>query len=305
MAFPVSKITDSDKVSEIRSKYNEMIDTFTNFSFEDDDLQFTGAFYQSEERITLNKDETQNGSIGKLPGIEVERGTSTNQILIWDETSDKWQVGTESVLVSISLEGHLHDSDYYRNDEDIILGGNKIINGTGEDGIEIDNGNVTVTGNISGQNLEAKYSTTPTKMEVYNTYTDASNYERGFVKFESNVMKIGNEHSNGTLREMGFVQTGLMKFYSYQGTVNDDASFTLPVISNSAWGFVTVGSNVQYSMFTIASDGTVSLISASSECVANADTDSKFCIGTSVASPVVIKNRLGTNYNVNLMIFYN
>jgi len=305
MAFPVTKIQSSDKLNTVRTKYNEMIDTFENFSFEDSDLYFTGAIYQTEERVILNEGETQAGSIGKLPGIEIERGTATNQILIWDESTDTWKVGTESVLVNISLEGHLHDSDYYRNDEDIVLGGNKIINAEGEDGIEINSGNVTVTGNISGQNLEAKNSTTPTKMEVYNTYTDVSNYERGFVKFESNVMKIGNEHSNGTLREMGIVQTGLMKFYSYQATVNDDASFTLPAITNSAWGFVTVGSNVQSSMFTIAADGTASLISETVSIVANADTDDKFCIGTSVASPVIIKNRLGSNYNVNLMLFYN
>lgn len=305
MAFPVTKIQLTDKLSEIRNKYNEMIDAFVNISFEDGDLFYTGSINQTEEKILLNQSETQNGSIGKYPGIEIDRGTATNVILVWDETDDKWKIGTVGSLTALSLEGHLHDDDYYRKDENIILNDNKIINGIGEDGIAIDTGTLIVDENINAKNLQLQDSTNPTKIEFYNTYTNETNYERGFFKFESDIMKIGVEHMNGNIREMGIVQTGLMKFFSYQNIVNDDVSFTLPVISNSAFGWISIGNNLQYSMFMIAPDGTVSLISNSVDVVTNSDVDLKLCIGTSVASPVVIKNRLGGNYNVNLVMFYN
>lgn len=300
MAFPVVKLITSNKLDTLRPKINEIIDTFENFSFEDEDLFFTGSINQTEERLMVNQGETQAGSVGKLPGIEIDRGTETNQILIWNETTSQWVAGTESSQTALSLEGHLHNSDYHRNDEDIILDGNKIVNGESENGLLLDSGDAIIEGDIT-----LRDSTNPTNFYIFNTYTDASNYERGFLKFESDILKLGVEHQNGTLPEMGIVQTGLMKFFSYQGTVNDDVSFTLPVISNSAWGFVTIGSNVEYSMFTIASDGTVTLISESTNVVSNADTDSNLCIGTSVASPVIIKNRLGSNYNVNMIVFYN
>lgn len=40
--------------------------------------------------ITLNSDET--GTPSQNGGIEIERGTSTNQSLVWNETTDKWSV---------------------------------------------------------------------------------------------------------------------------------------------------------------------------------------------------------------------
>ena len=54
--------------------------------------------------IVLNSNEagtpTQNG------GIEVERGTAANKTLIWNETSDKWTVGSET-FVAGTFEGAL------------------------------------------------------------------------------------------------------------------------------------------------------------------------------------------------------
>jgi hypothetical protein len=54
--------------------------------------------------ILLNSDEvgvpSQNG------GIEIERGTSANKSLIWDETADKWTIGAET-FVATTFEGAL------------------------------------------------------------------------------------------------------------------------------------------------------------------------------------------------------
>ena len=48
---------------------------------------------------------------------------------------------------------------------------------------------------------------------LYNTYTDASNYERGFMRFVSNTLRIGTEKlGTGTARALEFQTNGLTRF---------------------------------------------------------------------------------------------
>jgi len=58
--------------------------------------------------IVLNSDVT--GSPSANAGIEVERGTSTNASVLWDETADKWKVGLVGSETEISVVGHGHTS---------------------------------------------------------------------------------------------------------------------------------------------------------------------------------------------------
>ena len=48
--------------------------------------------------ITLNSDET--GVPSQDAGIEIERGTSTNVSLLWDETNDRWTVGSGTFVAA-------------------------------------------------------------------------------------------------------------------------------------------------------------------------------------------------------------
>jgi hypothetical protein len=91
---------------------------------------------------------------------------------------------------------------------------------------------------------------------------------------------------------------------SFGGSILDEGTFTLPTITNGGWGRVIVGSDEERSDFSIASDGTVNLIHASSNVVANADTDGKVCIGTSVANPCIIKNRLGSTKVITVHFWF-
>ena len=50
----------------------------------------------ADNTIVLNSNET--GTPSQDGGIEVERGTSTNKSLVWDETNDKWTVGSETFV---------------------------------------------------------------------------------------------------------------------------------------------------------------------------------------------------------------
>ena len=54
--------------------------------------------------ITLNSDEA--GTPSQNGGIEIERGTSSNKTLVWNETDDKWTVGSET-FVAATFEGAL------------------------------------------------------------------------------------------------------------------------------------------------------------------------------------------------------
>src|SRR6056300_1079331 len=58
----------------------------------------------ADNTITLNSNET--GTPSQDGGIEIERGTSTNKTLIWNETTDKWTVGSET-FVAGTFEGAL------------------------------------------------------------------------------------------------------------------------------------------------------------------------------------------------------
>ena len=67
--------------------------------------------------IVLNSNAT--GSPSENSGIEIERGSATNKTLIWDESNDKWTVGSET-FVAATFEGSVtgtvssisnHDTD--------------------------------------------------------------------------------------------------------------------------------------------------------------------------------------------------
>lgn len=97
--------------------------------------------------------------------------------------------------------------------------------------------------------------------------------------------------------------------FQFKGDVTDDGTITMPFsIDYFAWGWIAVGSSTNldgHSMFFVDGNGDVTLISNSSNVVANADTDGKLCVGTSgTQEPLVIKNRLGASKHITLMIFY-
>ncbi len=98
---------------------------------------------------------------------------------------------------------------------------------------------------------------------------------------------------------------GTINSFTYQADVADDGIFTLPAITDSAWGFIQAGDNEEYAFFTIDNDGDVTLISNSANVVANVDTDGNLVLGTAATQePLQIRNRLGGVKNINLIIWY-
>ncbi|MFA5238278.1 MAG: hypothetical protein WC476_01045 [Phycisphaerae bacterium] len=78
------------------------------------DLQVTGTTTTinsevltiDDNVIVLNNNVT--GSPTENGGIEVERGTSDNAVLVWDESDDLWKAGISGSQAAISLLGHAH-----------------------------------------------------------------------------------------------------------------------------------------------------------------------------------------------------
>ena len=93
------------------------------------------ATVEIEDPILLLSNNT-SGSPSQNSGIEIKRGSSSNKTLIWNETTDKWTVGSET-FVAGTFEGNITGN----------VTGNVTGNTTG-----IHTGNVTgdVTGNVTG-----------------------------------------------------------------------------------------------------------------------------------------------------------
>lgn len=97
--------------------------------------------------------------------------------------------------------------------------------------------------------------------------------------------------------------------FQFIGDVADNGTIIMPFsVDYAAWGWIAIGTASTINdraMFFIKGDGNVSLISASANVVANADTDGKLCVGTAATQePLIIKNRLGASRHITLMVFY-
>ena len=62
---------------------------------------------------------------------------------------------------------------------------------------------LNTTDTVGFKNVSIRDGITPTGLTLTNTYTDASNYERGFIKWDANKLKIGTEAAGtGVVRDV-------------------------------------------------------------------------------------------------------
>lgn len=105
------------------------------------------------------------------------------------------------------------------------------------------------------------------------------------------------------------VKGDVINYWTSSSSVADDGTVTGPTITANYAGngrvIVSSGGVINESCeFEIDSTGTVYLIRGSGNIVANADIDGKFCLGTSVANPIIFKNRLGGSRNILISMNY-
>lgn len=90
--------TDSDD-----DNFGTVVNKKTRFK---DDVRFTGSVDFDDNILVLNKD--VSGTPSENAGLEIRRGTSTNAKLLWNETSDHWEIasgGTTGRILTVSDEG--------------------------------------------------------------------------------------------------------------------------------------------------------------------------------------------------------
>ncbi len=85
--------------------------------------------------------------------------------------------------------------------------------------------------------------------------------------------------------------------------VVDDGVITLKAVTSHGFGTVLVGTDVATrTQFFVDSTGTVTLLNNTVDVVANADTDTKLCIGTALPQePLQIKNRLAATKPITVI----
>lgn len=111
----------------------------------------------------------------------------------------------------------------------------------------------TVLNRDAAQTLAQRNSTNAQTFRVYNTFTDASNYERGKMEWASNVLRIGTEKAGtGTARALEFQTDGTTRLTIQ---ANGNASFSSDVFAGSS-AFLGFGSR---GGFRAASDGVIAV----------------------------------------------
>ena len=93
--------------------------------------------------------------------------------------------------------------------------------------------------------LAQRNGTNAQEFRLYNTYTDASNYERGFLKWDTNVLKIGTAKAGtGSARNLAFEIDGTIRLdygvsnsgaWSFVGSVSTNGSFTAGAGFSLGW----------------------------------------------------------------------
>ena len=92
-----------------------------------------------------------------------------------------------------------------------------------------------------------------------------------------------------------------MKIFTYQADdLADDGTVSLP---DATSGMVIVSCNAESFYGLVQADGTVALVSNSTNCAAT-DTDANLCIYDG-GTQAIVKNRLGATGEIRIMYFYN
>lgn len=85
--------------------------------------------------------------------------------------------------------------------------------------------------------IAQRNGTTAQEFRVYNTFTDASNYERGAMRWNANVLEFGSFNAGtGTARTIAFVHGGTQKAFMSAGTFGPVSNGALQLGSaNLGW----------------------------------------------------------------------
>jgi len=207
----------------------------------------------ADNTIVLNSNES--GTPSQDGGIEVERGTSTNKSLLWDETNDKWTVGSETFVaatVEAALTGNV-TGDLTGNVTGNTSGSSGSCTGNAAtattaaawtSGIDVSLvGAVTgsVTGVDGGSNISITTSSNHSHAtsEITSFNTEVSNVVQQSVTPAHVVSSSGTEYSNADWGNLTFA-TGTDGFENEPVRPTTYQDLALPDTTNTVdWGSLT------------------------------------------------------------------
>jgi len=125
----------------------------------------------------------------------------------------------------------------------------------------------------------------------------------GSIDVDVSIGPSGALFVQGDTKRISFQQTGTIQLFTYEGTVNDDAYFDLPD-AVAGIGMANFNEGAEYAIFSFTDAGAVTLISNSAN-VANSQSDGNYCIYDSGGTAVRIENKIGSNVNVKVFVWFN
>ena len=208
----------------------------------------------ADNTIVLNSNAT--GSATENGGIEIERGDDTNKTLLWNETSDKWTVGSET-FVAGTFEGALTGNVTGNVTGDVT--GDVTGNLTGDVTGDV-TGNLTgnVTGDVTGN------ADTATALATARTIGGVSFDGTANINLPG-VNTTGNQDTSGNAATATALETArTIAGQSFDGTANitiasTDLSNTSNITLNDATQTLTNKTLTSPVIATISNTGTLTL----------------------------------------------
>lgn len=188
----------------------------------------TNIFQVSDEIITLNAD--HSGSPTSNVGFEVNRGSSANVGLIWNESTDKWQFTNDgSTYYNIPTQAGTNAFSTIA-----VSGSNSVVADTTSDTLRIVAGNniVVTTDSVNKSiTIESKLSSTNGAIVEFNTVitanTDTTYYAANSLSTQSTLVAI-----NGLMQYGNYTFSG--NSVSFSEGVNPNDSISIIKLDNSA-----------------------------------------------------------------------
>ena len=157
----------------------------------------TATLEVSDNEVVLNKDEAGAGVTAGSAGLRIERGSLTDAVVYFDESTDKWMMGIDGSAKEVAFTDINFDSNYLSktastapNADDVYLLGNalnrfKEVYAT------------TFVGDLNGKSNSADVLTTPRAITLSGDVSGSASFD-GSNDVSITVEVADNSHSHGT-----------------------------------------------------------------------------------------------------------
>jgi len=161
----------------------------------------------ADNKILLNSNAT--GSPTENGGIEISRGSSSNKTFQWDESTDKWTIGSET-FVAGTVEGNLtgnvtgnvtgQTSDISNHSTDALSEGSSNLYFTNAratsaitgSNLDMGSNDITTTGKIKFANMYAQLSDLPSATTYHGMFAHVHATGKGYYAHGGNWIELAN-----------------------------------------------------------------------------------------------------------------